>query len=434
MIRGPNAYDLPVPMPGEEDDLGIPIDDLGSVLPSRMPAAPPPPEVLAMAKAAPSNELADAQRESNLLNFLSQQGRGFDEAGRIIAGVPGRMEIDPAAADRPVVQYQQRAADAKAKAADALALRMKDKNSPESAAARAQVKAVLGDTISPEALGEVTAANAQEVMKVAIERGGLQARKDATAAQIAATKEEHDANRQFQERMVGGQQAFAANQQARAQAFQEGLTQGQNQFHADEAAKNRAAELERAQLAKEKPPQTVPATEAAAIGNTKAALKALDELGAHFDALSAAGWTGKAKAKFGEVFGVETDPAKYEAILKAVTQAVGTILEHGKLAAGDELKYKAMLPAAGDPPGIKQAKIDAVKKLLADTSAASVEALGAAGYNTKGLSGMAQPSGGAQAPAQDGKVLVQVRGKTIRIPRANLEKAKARYPDLTVME
>jgi hypothetical protein len=116
MRRGPNAYDLPL------EDQGIPIDELGGVLPSRAP----PPEVLAMAQAAPRDELADAQRESNLLRFLSTQGRGFDEAGRIIAGIPGRMEIDLAGADKPVQHVQQRQAeqykvaqaDAKKKAAE----------------------------------------------------------------------------------------------------------------------------------------------------------------------------------------------------------------------------------------------------------------------------------------------------------------------------
>jgi hypothetical protein len=96
-----------------------------------------------------------------------------------------------------------------------------------------------------------------------------------------------------------------------------------------------------------------------------------------------------------------TDASKFDDMVLATAQAVGTILEGGKLAAGDEVKYRKMLPSAGDGAARRKAKIRNVKKLLDDARQAKIKAFGQAGYNTGGFAAPPSRVPAAQALPTD---------------------------------
>lgn len=130
-----------------------------------------------------------------------------------------------------------------------------------------------------------------------------------------------------------------------------------------------------------KPPNNpyLPAGEAAALGQVDTALSALDDLNdAH--AKLAGGLKGLG-AKI-----PTADAAKYDDKILATAQAIGYILEGGKLAAGDEIKYRKMLPDAFDLPERRAEKIENVKKLLRKTREAKIQAFKQAGYKMEGFS------------------------------------------------
>jgi len=91
-------------------------------------------------------------------------------------------------------------------------------------------------------------------------------------------------------------------------------------------------------------------------------------------------------------------------------QSVGKILEGGKLAAGDEVKYARMLPQAGDPPEQAQRKIQGLKTMLRDARSRREKELAAGGYKVPETETSDQPAQSA------GKVSVtSPKGKTITV-------------------
>lgn len=157
----------------------------------------------------------------------------------------------------------------------------------------------------------------------------------------------------------------------------------------------------------------IPAGEASRIGQVDAAIDGIRQLGKQFDELGAEGLSAIALAK------VPGSPQqRYEASARAAMQAVGTILEGGKLAAGDELKYAKMLPAAGDSKKMKEDKVANMVRLLEQAKAASLSGLGKAGYNTSGFAQDRPPDvnldapspKAAPAPADGGPRIVSVKG------------------------
>lgn len=90
-----------------------------------------------------------------------------------------------------------------------------------------------------------------------------------------------------------------------------------------------------------------------------------------------------------------TDAARFEGASAPVRQGVGTILEGGKLAAGDEAKYKNMLPKYGDSLPVLDEKQKALNKYLATRKAERIKALGSGGYAVPGSK--AGASSGASA-------------------------------------
>lgn len=151
--------------------------------------------------------------------------------------------------------------------------------------------------------------------------------------------------------------------------------------------------------------KTLPVSEVDALADADLATEELDRLAAKHGELS----MGTAGAKVGnaatKLLGLQgTGSAAYAAERRRVAQSVGKILEGGKLAAGDEIKYERMLPQPGDPPNLVKQKTDGLKKMLQDLKAKRSRALKAAGYKIEG------PDAEQPAQARPGKTITVRKG------------------------
>lgn len=135
------------------------------------------------------------------------------------------------------------------------------------------------------------------------------------------------------------------------------------------------------------------------------AQKQLDELFEKAKTENISGAGARANQFVTDALGLQgTDAARFEGASAPVRQGVGTILEGGKLAAGDEGKYKNMLPRYGDSPAVLEEKKKALNKYLATRKAERIKALKAGGYAVPD----AGPAASSDSPGQT-KV---VAGKT----------------------
>lgn len=137
----------------------------------------------------------------------------------------------------------------------------------------------------------------------------------------------------------------------------------------------------------------LPATETRELADFAVAENELDSLLGSFKERKMAGAAAGMAAKGAEVFGMKgAESAAYMADARRAMQAVGTILEGGKLAAGDELKYRKMLPEPGDSLANAERKVEGLKKYLRQLRETRAQAFRAGGFQV----GEQAP----QAPAQ----------------------------------
>lgn len=134
----------------------------------------------------------------------------------------------------------------------------------------------------------------------------------------------------------------------------------------------------------------LPAGEAAKLGGSDAALKAIDELSSEWD--SKASSTGSGLMQY--VPG--SDANLYMPSLKTTTQVIGTFLEGGKLTDADVPKYAAMMPQPSDTKAVKEAKVAALKRLISEKRASEGQALQGSGYRVPGGGGMVRMSNGRE--------------------------------------
>lgn len=124
---------------------------------------------------------------------------------------------------------------------------------------------------------------------------------------------------------------------------------------------------------------TLPAGEVATLGDVDTAISGLQDLLSAHGSMAGGPMDSIAARLPG------TEAAKYSDKVLAAAQAVGKILEGGKLAAGDEVKYRKMLPDASDSPDRARQKVENVTKLLQQSRANKIKAFGQAGYNVQGM-------------------------------------------------
>lgn len=145
--------------------------------------------------------------------------------------------------------------------------------------------------------------------------------------------------------------------------------------------------------------KTLPVTALEGLTDFEVAKNQLDTLDDSFEENDQGSFMGKVGAKATKLLGLQdTDAARYNADVSRVNQAVGKILEGGKLAAGDEEKYRRMQPMAGDSPDIVRRKIDGMKGFLDDIKAGRVKVYKAGGYKVPDeIGGTVQQAGGASS-------------------------------------
>jgi hypothetical protein len=118
------------------------------------------------------------------------------------------------------------------------------------------------------------------------------------------------------------------------------------------------------------------------LSDTDSAIASLEGLGQKFKDLGQEGVLAKASGKVSAALGLtSTDAGQYQAAAKLAMQGIGKIMEGGKLAAGDEVKYTAMLPVPGDSYESAAKKISAATAYLRKLRDDRVSALKAAGRN-----------------------------------------------------
>lgn len=124
------------------------------------------------------------------------------------------------------------------------------------------------------------------------------------------------------------------------------------------------------------------ASELGSLSELPVAERQVDEAVDAFTRLSMGGLAGKAGKAATDLFGLQgTDAAEYDAKALQAMQAAGKIMEGGKLAAGDEAKYRKMLPQPGDSAQVVEEKRVGLKRLLRDLAGSKATALKQAGYN-----------------------------------------------------
>lgn len=142
------------------------------------------------------------------------------------------------------------------------------------------------------------------------------------------------------------------------------------------------------------------------LADAETAIKELGNLGKTFDELEMSGPMARASGVATEALGLSgTDAAKYQAAALRGMQGVGKIMEGGKLAAGDETKYRRMLPIAGDSPELKRQKIEESQRFLRSLVDERIKALKGAHYDVSGVAG-----------AEDaGEIHTAPNGKKLRV-------------------
>lgn len=116
--------------------------------------------------------------------------------------------------------------------------------------------------------------------------------------------------------------------------------------------------------------------------------KALGQLESDFNTLGMSGPMAKVSGKASEALGLTgTDAAVYQNKAKQAQQVVGKILEGGKLAAGDEAKYKGLIPQPGDSQELLKSKVSGLRNFLGDMKSGRIQLYKSGGYKTPGGSG-----------------------------------------------
>lgn len=130
------------------------------------------------------------------------------------------------------------------------------------------------------------------------------------------------------------------------------------------------------------------------LADATTAIDSLGSLGAKFKGLNMSGTEAKFSSKATDLLDLQgTDAAEYKAAALRAMQGVGKILEGGKLAAGDEVKYRQMLPRPGDDERIADQKIKDSQAFLRTLVDQRVKTLRGAGYNVPDINGPAPAAG-----------------------------------------
>jgi len=334
-----------------------------------------------------------AERPTNFLDYAQRLGGGGVSAP---PAKDKRWAQDAEEGDRAIADLKER------RASDAGMAASSEDSDPNSSTA--QTYRMVLEKVSPSTAEQMQGATAKQMRTVAPWLEKLAAENaDALKAEMAAKekarlevktdeskgeklrleKDHYEQGQANSDRTYGASMANAEATRGLANASF-GLRQSGEQRDASKYA----AETE--EKAKGKPLTDGTLTEMA---DAQTAISALDDLGAKFGELEMSGPMAKASSLLPDAVGglLGTDASKYNAAALLSMQGVGKIMEGGKLAAGDETKYRSMLPKGGESLVLAQQKIQAAKAFLQTLLDKRTTILRAAGRNVPDM-GAAKPT------------------------------------------
>lgn len=184
-------------------------------------------------------------------------------------------------------------------------------------------------------------------------------------------------------------------------------------------------QLAEAKAAGGKSAHRVPAQIASEIGSYRGMDDMIDNLGGKFDSLAASktGWEKAGSIAAGFLPGNESDEEKYNQELRRAAQAIGTVLEKGKLTDADYVaKYVPMMPKFYDSPENKAAKLRGLKEYARTKQEAEVQGLTEGGYDTSGFSKLpALPPQVAEKKKKDGSAYAATSPNAPAIPAGKIK-------------
>lgn len=144
----------------------------------------------------------------------------------------------------------------------------------------------------------------------------------------------------------------------------------------------------------------LPAQQVEALSGIDVAVKELTDLTAAYKKAGLGGFTGFAKSQLGLA---SSDAAKlYEASASPVRQAIGVILEGGKLAEGDIKRYLDMMPKPGDSDAVADQKLQSLSRVLGRIKDAKIKTFGQAGFDVGTMApAAAQPVSNLKKQTED---------------------------------
>lgn len=232
-------------------------------------------------------------------------------------------------------------------------------------APRSNIAPQVAEYLARQQAGDVAAATREQTAALNQARLAELARKPEERARAEERQAREDAYRREHDAAVLRQQAesSAATRALAAESLAQRI--GNTQYERAEKAKG----------------QTLPATVVEGIAELPVAIQQLGRLGQAFDTYDMSGAAGKLGQALTNLTGAGwTDAAKFTAEAKLGMQGIGKIMEGGKLAAGDEAKYLAMLPKAGDSAELAKNKISQAQGFLRSLVKARLQSLRASGY------------------------------------------------------
>lgn len=153
-----------------------------------------------------------------------------------------------------------------------------------------------------------------------------------------------------------------------------------------------------------------------ALADLPTAMKQLEGLGKTFNELKIADKSITSKLPDWVGRGLGTDVSKYDAEALLSMQAVGKIMEGGKLAAGDEIKYKNMLPKAGENQANATRKLKEAQEYLKTLVGNRVKALEDSGYDVSAFKPQESKSSGSGYSKEQAAAWISQNPNDKRVP------------------
>ena len=165
----------------------------------------------------------------------------------------------------------------------------------------------------------------------------------------------------------------------------------------------------------------LPATVIEDIAGIDVAVSELRDLTEAYKKAELGGVVGRVGSQFGAL--APESSKLYEARAAPVRQAVGVILEKGKLAEGDISRYLQMMPRPGDSAAVADAKFQALQKVMLAIKGAKAKAFQESGFQVGGSTAapIPAPAGGRLAAAAEAAVQAVETAKKANKPQAEVD-------------